>query len=259
MDTVADDALRAAGVGRDGRLRGGWPGALERIHAHASWQDVVRDRSLIPYVYQSMEWAWEVFRTRPQPVFMLDMDAPGFEWQGIIIRYICSTQPDTQIVHFLVDGCGGAGKTSFAKWLVSNKNALFVGGQSTDADCAAWDGQRIVIFDCSYAIPAAAMPYQAIFAMKDGLMGHAQNQCRTRITALPLHVLVFAAQRPDATHARADRCNIMDLEQLRQKHSELEVNDFFPSARCPMSAVSPFQRRRSIALADSIDAPRYSV
>ena len=62
----------------------------ERIRSHKKWADVMNDMSIVDHVRRAHRWARDCFAARGKPTFYLDLDAPGFQWQGRVARFFLS-------------------------------------------------------------------------------------------------------------------------------------------------------------------------
>jgi len=131
-------------------------------------------------------------------------------WENDIVKIIQS-HPDDRKIYWYVDKAGGAGKTSFSKYLVLNHNAGYVSsGKPNDIKfyCAG-DDAEIYVFDYPRSIEGS-VSYQAIEEIKNGIyfVGKYESQ---KICRNPPHVFVFANFYPDLEKLSVDRWVIVDI------------------------------------------------
>lgn len=90
-------------------------------------------------------------------------------WQRRVLD-ICEGPIHDRKITWVYDWKGSAGKSLLCKWLVSNKEALFLSGAKlADAACA-YNGQPIVVFDIPRSTPADFVNYGTIETIKNGMV-----------------------------------------------------------------------------------------
>ena len=209
-----------------------WTRIREDIQSHDSFTDVLMDKSLTAYVSSRMLWAATVFNARPRSKFYLDLDAPGFQWQGMLARFLVCTTPDDRTVHFVVDTEGNRGKSKVVKWLVANKNALVMPNEMKAA-ANIWDGHRICLSDCPRDTPPSSYPYKVMESLKDGVLVNTKYQVQMRVSVTPPHCVVLCNTPPELWRLTADRINIIDLSAIYAKATPVMMSDLFPYDRFP--------------------------
>lgn len=118
--------------------------------------------------------------------------------------------PDDRTIIWYYDPQGGKGKTRFAKYMAIKHGATILNnGAFKDIAQALPDDPKIVIFNFSRDLQER-VNYNAIEAVKDGLVFSAKYESRTKIFNCP-HVVIFANFPPDKSRMTADRWDIREL------------------------------------------------
>lgn len=123
-------------------------------------------------------------------------------WQQEILEML-NHRPDERKIHWYVDNTGNVGKSTFTKYLVTNRNALMLAGAKLADAAFAYDGQSIVIFD----LPREAqehLNYGLIEQVKNGMLFSGKYESGVKCFAKP-HVLVFANFCADWSKWSGDR------------------------------------------------------
>lgn len=141
-------------------------------------------------------------RFSPPLVFDLPELRP---WQQRLIDII-SEPPCPRRIFFVIDPDGGAGKSTFARFLASKHSALVVKPAKYDRINLQYTGQPIVVFDYprSTTGPDHALPYPLIEQFKDGCRAAGMYGKPGAFYPIP-HVFVFTNAEPDVTALSRDR------------------------------------------------------
>lgn len=131
------------------------------------------------------------------------------EWQEILLKELL-TEPDDRTVIWYYDKEGGAGKTAFAKYMAIKHNALVLNnGKFNDLAYAVNEETKIVIINISRSLEEH-VNYNAIEALKDGLIFSGKYESKTKIFNSP-HVVIFANFEPNLNALSSDRWNVRKL------------------------------------------------
>lgn len=139
-----------------------------------------------------------------------------YPWQQRIID-ICKSEPDDRTIYWFWETKGAVGKTTLAKYIVKNFNALVVSGKASDMKCAiarqveetgtAYD---VVILNVPRSIERKFISYTGLEEIKDGLFFSGKYESGMVVTDNP-HVIVFANEPPETDKMSADRWHVEEL------------------------------------------------
>lgn len=136
-------------------------------------------------------------------------------WQEDLVE-ILSTPPHPRQIMWYWDPNGNAGKTTFARWLMTSplftkKVAYFRGGKHADV-AYAYNYEEVVIFDyCRDSLEFIS--YSVLEHLKDGMIFSTKYEATKKIFNTP-HVLVFANQEPNRSKLSQDRWNVHQILTL---------------------------------------------
>jgi hypothetical protein len=217
-------------MARDGgeEERDKWADAAVAIRQHNSWEDVLRDDGLARFISRSMTWAQAVFSSRKaRKPFALNLDKPGFSWQGKVARFVLGTKADDRTIVWIMDAVGNKGKSKLRKFLTHNCKAMWVPMDMKSA-ASLYDGQKIAVVD----VPREHefKNYQALEQMKDAEMIQTKYEVCYKTGDQVPHILVFANVMPDMSSISQDRWHIIDLKDVTDDTS---LQDLFPPAKFP--------------------------
>lgn len=134
------------------------------------------------------------------------------EWQQDLLR-ITSEKPNDRTIHWYWDERGGTGKTTFAKYLVCKKQALYIKGKKNDIlYAAAENDSHIYIIDLSRTMEDH-VPYEAIEDLKNGIFFSGKYESKQVVRNSP-HVIIFANFPPDKKMLSRDRWHIVNIDEL---------------------------------------------
>lgn len=135
-----------------------------------------------------------------------------YEWQKKILELI-SQEPDDRTINYIWEAEGSRGKTSLAKHIVMNYNAIYVSGNSKDILYAISSKLEeeiidIVIIDIPRSVEHIS--YNAIEQIKNGIAFSSKYESKQVIFNSP-HIIMFSNQEPDISKLSKDRWNIINL------------------------------------------------
>lgn len=134
-----------------------------------------------------------------------------YEWQSEILKLI-KQEPDERTVYWYWEPKGRSGKSSLARHIVLNYNAIVISGGSRDIKCGITDWINndkrldIVIID----IPRSAfnnVSYKAIEEIKNGMFYNTKYESQMCVFDIP-HVIVFANYKPRMNMMSIDRWSV---------------------------------------------------
>lgn len=135
------------------------------------------------------------------------------DWQ-IDVMKIFDTPPDPRKIHWFWEEQGGTGKTVLCKYIVHEKNAIYVAGSAKDICYAVgnWKNKQdlIVLLD----IPRVSMEYvsyQALENVKNGIFFMNKYESKMIMMNNP-YVIVFANMPPDTSKLSQDRWDIRSIQ-----------------------------------------------
>nr|WAE42473.1 MAG: replication associated protein [Cressdnaviricota sp.] len=135
-------------------------------------------------------------------------------WQDKVIKIIKEPVHDRTIYWFW-ESVGGIGKSTFAKHLCIQYNAIYVNGKANDVKCAISflikNGQKvpIVIFDFPRTVEGY-VSYDAIESIKNGIFFNSKYESGMVLFDKP-HIFCFANFLPDTNKLSKDRWNIVNI------------------------------------------------
>lgn len=139
-----------------------------------------------------------------------------FDFQKEILEII-KTEPDDRKIYWYWDNKGCKGKTTLAKHICMNYNALYVQGKSSDIKYGVTDmiQKRGEIDIIIMGLPRSYekfVSYDAIESIKDGIFYSTKYESGMCIFNSP-HVFIFANFRPDIYKLSQDRWVITCLDE----------------------------------------------
>lgn len=188
---------------------------------------------------------------------------PLRDWQNYIL-YKIYAEPADRLVHWWADFTGGAGKTEFAKWLVTNYNGIgyvnacgsardFTTYLEGEIDPASGRNLDLILFDFTRANEDRGI-YDCIELVSNGIFNSLKFRGRLVILPTKVRVVVFANFLPNRSRMSVDRWRIY----LVQKGEPTSVMSTMPDEHgayqpqpLPLIRISPDQRRKFEDLSDS--------
>jgi len=137
------------------------------------------------------------------------------DWQKDILRLIERPCKDLRSIHWYWDSKGKIGKTTLAKHICMNHNAILVSGKASDIKYAIgnWVEEKGGIDICIFHFTKTQeefVSYEAIESIKDGIFFGGKYESKMVMFNSP-HIIVFANFKPDTEKMMKDRWKIEDL------------------------------------------------
>lgn len=134
------------------------------------------------------------------------------EWQQQCLDHL-DEQSERSIL-FCVDEEGGIGKSTFAKWLIRNRNSWACqGGKAADLMHGYRKEADIAIFDMARTNNQEWYPWGFMENLKNGWFTTTKYNGRMHFFKAP-KIIVFMNQDPDRTKFTADRYKIFKPKEL---------------------------------------------
>jgi len=131
-----------------------------------------------------------------------------YDWQQRVLD-IVRTEPDDRTIHWIWEGTGNRGKTSFAKHLVLHHGAYVFGGKASDIMYAMNSKVKIAIFNITRE-KENFVSYDALETLKDGMCFSGKYESGMKVWNPP-HVFVFANFPPKTSAMSNDRWNVWEI------------------------------------------------
>lgn len=145
-------------------------------------------------------------------------------WQTDIVSII-SQPPHDRAVYWYYDTIGGAGKSTFTKYLLKHHGALCISTTAKDRVIRAYDHQPVVILDLTREEgQQGAINYSVLEMLKNGFGFNTMYEPGQKCWQVP-HVFVFSNFPPDQTKLSADRWRINDIT-CTDMHPTFAQNQF---------------------------------
>lgn len=189
-------------------LHGVWP----RMHLEKckSW------KASVVYCSDTAKRAGGVWGNIPLPEPVRDplADKDLYPWQ-VTMKQLLEEDPDDRRVHWVWEGEGNVGKTSFAKsWCLNNEeSSIYVGGKAVDVKYAIQQMKqkpKYIFWD----VPRSQkdyVSYQGIEEVKNGIFFSGKYE-GGMVMFNPPHVVIFANFMPDLSKLSHDRWRIWHIE-----------------------------------------------
>lgn len=137
-----------------------------------------------------------------------------YPWQEAIIEK-CKEEPDDRTINWIVDTKGCMGKTAFTKYMIHHHKALVAtAGSAKDIANllvnsveAGIDLNDNCVFIFNFARDCDKISYNALEAVKDGLMTNIKYEAKTLVFNSP-HLWVFSNEYPNKSKLSEDRWKI---------------------------------------------------
>lgn len=146
----------------------------------------------------------------PKPIKVID---PNYPWEKDILDII-KEEPDDRSIHWYWDDIGGAGKTSFCKYLVVKHKAIILGGKSADMRNAIVEYKKengetpsLIIINIPRSFNSDYLSYEGIENIKDMVFYSGKYEGGMICGNCP-HVIVFSNEPPQKDKMSMDRWHI---------------------------------------------------
>lgn len=143
---------------------------------------------------------------------------PNRPYQTLILDMLEGEAADSRSIHWFFDRVGNVGKSSFCKYLVGKKGALFI-DEGTKANIVNMVYNfkmelNIVVLD----VPRAntnKVSYKSLEAIKNGMVMNTKYETGQKLFNPP-HVIVFSNFPPDVNNetVSADRMHVYEITQV---------------------------------------------
>lgn len=187
--------------------------SLHRLIERAHWEKSRNWKALLEYCQKEETRADgpSMRRGLPEPVkdfFKLEL---ACSWQHEVLE-IVNSEPDQRTVYWFWERTGSTGKTTLARHLCINKNAICLSGKAADMKYAIMQMEikpSVVIMDFVRS-QEEYISYQGIEEIKNGMFFNSKYESGMCIYNPP-HVIIFANFPPDESKLSADRWHIVDI------------------------------------------------
>lgn len=134
------------------------------------------------------------------------------EWQSFFYNILIRPCTDDRTIYWIYDLKGNTGKTSFAKYMCVNHNAVYLNnGKKADIAYSLPPDPKIVIFDFARSIEKH-INYEAIECVKNGILFSGKYESKTLMFDSP-HIICLANWVPNFDSMSKDRWNIYELNE----------------------------------------------
>lgn len=150
-------------------------------------------------------------------------------WQQSVLD-ILEQEPDNRSIYWFYDTTGNIGKTSLAKQICVNQNAIYLSGKSSDIKCgvATYIASKKPLHAAIFGFPRTNenfVSYEALEAVKDGIFFNGKYESGMVIQNSP-HVIVFANFPPETSKLSNDRWRVVCLDETPSITSGIEIEEF---------------------------------
>ena len=180
---------------------------LMKLDEHETWLDVIRDVEISLELAKYLRFAKEYFDAKKPAEMELELNS----WQKSMMDEL-TQEPDDRKIVWIYDPQGGIGKSTLAKYLVRNYNAIVVSGSKSDI-LHGYNNEKIVIFDYTRS-QEGYISYSAMESIKDGLYFSTKYNSKMVVRDDNAHVLIFANWLPKFENLSADRWDLRTLSTL---------------------------------------------
>lgn len=178
-----------------------------KLDSHSTWIECIRDEAIHPQLAKYGSFAKEYFNSKKST---RDGLRRFHRWQEELLEVI-KGEPDNRTITWYVDTEGGKGKSEMTKELISQHEAIVMGGRGvTDLYQYAQSKNKIVIWDFPRDMQLRE-PYDAIEKIKDGYFTSTFRNPMFCQRDYPAHIIVFANYKPDESKLSSDRWRIIEL------------------------------------------------
>lgn len=133
------------------------------------------------------------------------------DWQTTLLHDL-QQEPDERVIHIIIDPVGGAGKSTFCRWLINNEEGVEIFGSGATKDIAlAIKKPRIALFDFARCC-SEARPWNIVEQVKNGMVFNSKYESGMKYFPIP-HVVVFTNQPVEPGKLSLDRMNNVWLSQ----------------------------------------------
>ena len=138
-----------------------------------------------------------------------------FRWQTELYEMLTTKKPDERKVYWYVDQKGGAGKSTFASYVLAKQQGggtmIYTGGRKQDL-AYAYNNERIVFFDLCRTDRDIEQTCKFMEELKNGRLFCTKYNSKLKLFKTP-HVVVFSNNYPPYHAFSEDRIEIRVLEK----------------------------------------------
>lgn len=210
--------------------------ALKKIDKNIHWEKMRNETASIAYCQKSDTKApggrvWQIGFAKPlkDPLEGKEL----YDFQSKILEMI-KHEPDDRKVYWFYDLAGCKGKTTLAKHICMNYNALYVQGKAADIKYGVIDmiNKRGEIDIVIMGLPRSYeqyVSYDAIESIKDGIFYSSKYESGMCMFNIP-HVIILSNFRPEEAKLSADRWVIECLDDFEyvENQRDLDATCFSP-------------------------------
>lgn len=136
------------------------------------------------------------------------------DWQQALYEAL-QEEPDSRKIHIIIDPVGGAGKSTFCRWLINKIDGVQIFGSGASKDIAyaikSPEKLKICLFDFARCT-AEARPWNIVEQVKNGMVFNSKYESCMKYFPPP-HVVVFTNQEVEPGKLSEDRMNCVYLSQ----------------------------------------------
>jgi len=125
---------------------------------------------------------------------------------------ILNHPPDSRQIFIFVDYIGGAGKSTFCRWLMNMYEGVEMYGASKSSDISyCVKNPKIALFDFARCM-ADSSPWNAVEMVKNGCVFNSKYESGMKFFSIP-HVFVFTNTPPESGKLSVDRIVTIELSK----------------------------------------------
>lgn len=133
-----------------------------------------------------------------------------YPWQEDIIELIKGV-PDDRKIHWRWDQVGGAGKSTFTKYLIKFHGAISISTTSKERVIRGYNGEPVVVLDiCRDEGSKKQVNYSVLETLKNGYGFNTMYEPGMKLWKVP-HVIVFSNMEPAKECLSLDRWDICNI------------------------------------------------
>lgn len=179
---------------------------VDAINAAPTFRHVLRNEEVADTLARHLTYAKSVYDAKKPPPIDDFQPRP---WQQNLLSKLLE-KPDNRTIFWVCDPKGGAGKTTFATYLVRNHDAIILAGKAQDM-FYAYDYEPIIIIDIPRADTLEYINYGAIEKLKDGVFFSGKYHSALKLREQAAHVVVFSNEEPDKSKWTSDRLSLIHV------------------------------------------------
>lgn len=166
-----------------------------------------------------------------------------YDWEKSIIEMI-KLEPNDRTIIWILDEIGGAGKTTFAKYLTVKYKAVLVDGKKNDILYVCANAPSDLYLMNLSRTTEHFVSYDSIEKVKDGYYMSAKYESLMIVRNCP-HFIVFANFLPDVSKMSRDRWNIYELKD--KKLVSIPTTPLTPLIRGGVLAAEPLEVQHDVS------------